>query len=61
MDRFIEPLAWLAGFFAFFRLNRWLVDRKGLDPRPYFAPSWWGPIGSLIILLAEPRGWRRRA
>ncbi|PWU52104.1 hypothetical protein DLE60_17330 [Micromonospora globispora] len=60
MDTLIELLAWLAAGYAFFRLNQWMVDRKGLDHRPYFVPSLWGPLGTLIIVLAEPRGWKRR-
>jgi hypothetical protein len=45
--------------YAFYRLNRWLVDRKGLDHRPYYVPSLWGPIGTLIIFCAQPVGWKR--
>jgi hypothetical protein len=59
VGRLIEPLAWVAAFFAFFRLNQWMVNRKGLDHRPYFVPSLWGPLGTLIIVLAAPRGWKR--
>jgi hypothetical protein len=44
---------------AFFPLNRRLVARKGLDHRPYLAPSLWGPLGTLIIVLAPPRGWSK--
>ncbi len=52
-------VAILVGGWAWFRVNQWLVGRKGLDHRPWFAPSLWGPLGTLLILLAEPRGWRR--
>ncbi|MFC0004365.1 hypothetical protein [Micromonospora siamensis] len=58
MERFLVPLVCLAVLFAFYRLNQWLVDRKGLDHRPYFAPSLWGPVGTLIIVLAKPLGWQ---
>ena len=44
---------------AFYPFNQWLVRRKGLDHRPYFVPSLWGPVGALIILFARPLGWRR--
>ena len=44
---------------AFYRLNQWLVTRKRLDHRPYYVPSHWGPIGTLIIVLAHPAGWKR--
>ena len=44
---------------AFYPLNQWLVNRKQLDHRPYFVPSLWGPLGTLIILLARPVGWAR--
>jgi hypothetical protein len=44
---------------VFYYLNRRLVDHKGLDHRPYFVPSLWGPLGTLIIVLAQPRGWKR--
>jgi hypothetical protein len=53
---------WMAGLIvmgAFYRLNQWLVARKGLDHRPYYVPSTWGPIGTLIIILAQPIGWKR--
>ncbi len=53
---------WIIGIIvmaAFYRLNQWLVTRKGLDHRPYYVPSLWGPIGSLIIVLAHPAGWKR--
>jgi hypothetical protein len=59
VGRLIEPLAWVAAFLVFFRLNQWMVNRKGLDHRPYFVPSLWDPLGTLIIVLAEPRGWKR--
>jgi hypothetical protein len=44
---------------AFYRLNQWLVGRKGLDHRPYYVPSLWGPLGTVIIVLARPVGWQR--
>ncbi len=57
----VYVLAALSGEWAWFRLNQWIVDRKGLDHRPWFAPSLWGPFGTLCIVLAEPAGWRRPA
>ncbi|SCE84950.1 hypothetical protein [Micromonospora mirobrigensis] len=60
MARFVVPLVCLVALFAFYRLNQRLVDRKGLDHRPYFVPSLWGPLGTLIIVLAQPLGWARR-
>jgi hypothetical protein len=52
-------LVWLAVVVGFYLPNQRLVCRKGLDHRPYLVPSLWGPVGTLIILLAEPRGWKR--
>lgn len=52
-------LGWIATVSVFYPLNQWLVDRKSLDHRPYFVPSLWGPIGTLIIIAARPIGWRR--
>ncbi|GAA0522798.1 hypothetical protein Ade02nite_82320 [Paractinoplanes deccanensis] len=52
-------LAWLATIAAFYPLNQGLVRRKWLDHRPYFVPSLWGPLGTLIIVLARPVGWRK--
>lgn len=43
---------------TFYPLNDYLVRRKGLDHRPYFTPSLWGPFGTLIIVLAPPSGWK---
>ncbi len=55
----VDALAVLSGEWAWFRLNQWIVERKGLDHRPWFAPSFWGPIGTLCIVMAHPRGWSR--
>jgi hypothetical protein len=55
----VEFLCWSAVLAGFYHLNQRLVDRKGLDHRPYFVPSLWGPVGTLIIVLAQPRGWKR--
>ena len=52
-------LAWVATVVAFYPLNQWLVRRQGLDHRPYFVPSLWGPVGALIIFSARPVGRRR--
>ncbi|BEL04678.1 hypothetical protein Q0Z83_028690 [Actinoplanes sichuanensis] len=52
-------MGWLTAVAACYPLNQWLVRRKGLDHRPWFAPSLWGPVGTLIIVLAEPMGWAR--
>ncbi|GIM98166.1 hypothetical protein Ato02nite_099590 [Paractinoplanes toevensis] len=52
-------LMWLGIVAATYPLNQWLVRRKGLDHRPWFVPSLWGPVGTLIIVLAHPMGWRR--
>ncbi len=51
----VSVLAVLTGEWAWFRLNQWIVERKGLDHRPWSAPSFWGPIGTLCIILAHPR------
>jgi hypothetical protein len=52
-------LACLATIAAFYPLNQWVVRRKSLDHRPYFVPGLWGPLGTLIIVIARPTGWRR--
>jgi hypothetical protein len=52
-------LVWVAMIAAFYPLNQRLVRRKGLDHRPWFIPSLWGPVGMLIIVMAHPMGWRR--
>ena len=59
MRDFLVGLAWLAMLAVFYRLNQWLVRRKCLDHRPWFAPSLWGPLGTLIIVIARPAGWRK--
>lgn len=54
-----DGLGWLACLVtiaAFYPLNQWLIRRKGLDHRPYFVPSLWGPLGALIIVTARPTG-----
>lgn len=56
MEQAIVLLAWWGVELTFYQLNQWLVDRKKLDHRPYYVPSLWGPLGTAIILLAEPRG-----
>ncbi|GID95217.1 hypothetical protein ACFQFC_23550 [Amorphoplanes digitatis] len=56
-----DNLGWLTAAAleaVFYPLNQWLVRRKGLDHRPYFVPSLWGLVGTLIIVMAEPMGWR---
>lgn len=60
MHEVVGFAATVCGIWAWFRLNQWIVARKGLDHRPWFAPSLWGPIGTVLIVLADPRGWRRR-
>lgn len=59
MRGIVQILVCMASLAVFFRLNQWLVDRKELDHRPYFVPSLWGPLGTLIIVLAQPTGWRK--
>ena len=54
-------LVWMATAAAFCPLNQWLVRRKCLDHRPWFVPSMWGPVGTLIIVMAHPIGWQSRA
>jgi hypothetical protein len=50
---------WSAVVLGFYVPNQRLVRRKALDHRPYFVPSLWGPFGTLVIVLAAPRGWKR--
>jgi hypothetical protein len=52
-------LACMATTAAFYPLNQWLVRRKGLDHRPWFVPSLWGALGTLIIVMARPSGWHK--
>ncbi|MFF5082747.1 hypothetical protein ACFY36_37390 [Actinoplanes sp. NPDC000266] len=59
MGDYLGWLAWLVIIGAFYPVNQLLVRRKCLDHRPYFVPSLWGPLGTLIIVLARPVGWRR--
>jgi hypothetical protein len=59
IGQFVHLMVVLAVFGAFYRLNQWLVTRKGLDHRPYYVPSHWGPVGTLIIVCAQPAGWKR--
>jgi hypothetical protein len=59
MRDIVQLLFCAASLAVFYRLNQKLVDRKGLDHRPYYVPSLWGPLGTLIIVLARPAGWRR--
>jgi hypothetical protein len=49
-------LAWLATVVVACPLNQWRVRRKGLDHRPWFVPSLWGLVGTLLIAMARPRG-----
>lgn len=57
--QFVLLMAAIAMHSAFYSLNQWLVNRKGLDHRPYYVPSLWGPMGTLIIVCAQPAGWKR--
>ena len=56
----VVALACLTVTGGFYLINQGLVDHKNLDPRPWYAPSWWGPVGTVMIILAKPVGWKRR-
>jgi hypothetical protein len=49
----LEALGWVSVTAVFYYLNH-----KSLDHRPYVVPGLWGSPGTLIILLAQPRGWK---
>ncbi|MDP9816661.1 hypothetical protein [Spirilliplanes yamanashiensis] len=57
---FLTASACLAAIAGFYLVNQWLVERKRLDHRPWFVPSLWGPVGTVLIILARPVGWRHR-
>ena len=56
-----DSLGWLAcltTIAVFYPVNQWLIRRKRLDHRPYFVPSLWGPLGTLIIAAAPQQSSR---
>jgi hypothetical protein len=59
MKDILVSLAWVATIAIFYRLNQWLVRRKCLDHRPWLVPSLWGPLGTVLVVMARPVGWRK--